>query len=986
MGILRVITLYLLVSSLVNGQVYYNHPEIDWETFETDNFQIHFYEGSEGTAREGAFVAEKIYPFVTQLYEYEPAEKTDIVFLDTDDISNGAAYYYDNKILIWASPMDFELRGSHRWLQNVITHEFTHIVSMQKSMKAGLRFPGAYMQWIGYEDEKRKDVLYGYPNTMVSYAIPGTSVPPWLAEGTAQYMYEGADWDNWDTHRDMILRDRVINNKLLTLTEMNTFGKSGIGNESTYNAGYKFCRFIALSYGADKLKDIVSTLSSPLQFSVNNAIKKSIGISGNELYGLYKKSLEKGYGLLTQTMRSTEVRGRIIAGKGTANLHPVWSPNGKHIAYLSNEENDFFGQTDLFVYDLETNNAENIQSGVVSAPTWNSNGAILYYAKKAKYPNKKGSKYFDLYEFDLNKKQETRLTIDARGFSPYFVPSDSTLIYLATQDGGQNIYRINLKSRQTQRLTNFEDRRMLSSLTYDEEKNRILFDVTRNHFRDVAYLSLADSTLGLVFANREWDERDINISAGQLIYSDDRSGVFNLYVIDEKTMTGGYITNVMGGAFMPAVNTSGQVAYSLYDDGSYKIAILDSTAFVDQKTVGYDPSYWQRNSGLTEPIIEQVHLPAKPYEDGFTTMFVSPKIMSDYETIKLGWYFFSNEILDRLSLFGGASMNAAKDLDLFFIFEFRRLYPTLFAEVFYLTRNIQEKNRYSVYPLDDRLRFRLVQFDGGLRFPLFGLGTLELFSSWQQYRAFIKEKVEGIKGLEAGLAYDYYKGLISGVRLSLNGVKRLVDSNINPSKGFKLDVDITYEKNNFIEGLDLSDAGTLVPNWANNDLWRIQQSSSLFFSIPNTTRMTISLESIAGTISNVEADSFFHFFGGGLNGLKGYPFYSIEGKSFAIATGTVRVPIFREKHIPIGWFILQNSTLGIIGQTGDAWTRKIDEPNWLRSVGIQWRINGFSFYNFPTAIGLELHQGLDRFQRQINNKSVTYGKEQRFYLTILFGF
>ena len=70
MRILRVITLYLLVSGLVNGQVYYNHPEIDWETFETDNFQIHFYEGSEGTAREGAFVAEKIYPFVLMYVQY----------------------------------------------------------------------------------------------------------------------------------------------------------------------------------------------------------------------------------------------------------------------------------------------------------------------------------------------------------------------------------------------------------------------------------------------------------------------------------------------------------------------------------------------------------------------------------------------------------------------------------------------------------------------------------------------------------------------------------------------------------------------------------------------------------------------------------------------------------------------------------------------------------------------------------------------------
>ena len=32
------------------------------------------------------------------MYQYTPIDKTDIVFKDTDDISNGAAYFYDNKI------------------------------------------------------------------------------------------------------------------------------------------------------------------------------------------------------------------------------------------------------------------------------------------------------------------------------------------------------------------------------------------------------------------------------------------------------------------------------------------------------------------------------------------------------------------------------------------------------------------------------------------------------------------------------------------------------------------------------------------------------------------------------------------------------------------------------------------------------------------------------------------------------------------------
>ena len=62
-------------------------------------------------------------------------------------------------------------------------------------MKMGTRIPGLYFQYMNYEIEKRPDVLYGYPNRIISYPIPGTSVPPWLAEGTAQYMYDSADWD-----------------------------------------------------------------------------------------------------------------------------------------------------------------------------------------------------------------------------------------------------------------------------------------------------------------------------------------------------------------------------------------------------------------------------------------------------------------------------------------------------------------------------------------------------------------------------------------------------------------------------------------------------------------------------------------------------------------------------------------------------------------------------------------------------------------------
>ena len=133
-----------------------------------------------------------------------------------------------------------------------------------------------------------------------------------------------------------------------------------------------------------------------------------------------------------------------------------------------------------------------------------------------------------------------------------------------------------------------------------------MFDMTRNHFRDIAYLSLKDSAIGYLFENKEWDERDVDISSGKIIYSDDRSGVFNLYMIDEETMEGGYITNVMGGAFMPDINQFGQVVYSHYENGSYKIAVIDSVGYFDQLQVGYNSDYWQRNVNLTAPMNDQI--------------------------------------------------------------------------------------------------------------------------------------------------------------------------------------------------------------------------------------------------------------------------------------------------------------------------------------------------------------------------------------------
>lgn len=972
--------LVLIFQPILLSQVIYNHAEIEWRSFETDHFVINFYDATERTAREGAAVAEIIYPLVTALYNYEPPSKTHLIFLDTDDFSNGAAYYYDNKIEIWTSPLDFDLRGSHRWVQDVVTHEFTHIVSLQKAMKFGQNIPGGYIQWIGYEKEKREDVLYGYPSTLISYPVPGTLIPPWLAEGTAQYMFAGATYDFWDSHRDMILRDRVLHENLLSFTEMNTFGKSGIGNESTYNAGFALVKFIAKRYGVDSLREIVIELSNPLQYSIDRAMKRVLGKSGKEVYHEFKLSLEKHYQEEMKTVLVAEHKGRIIEGDGTTNLHPVWSPNGQKFAFLSNKKNDFFSQTDLFIYDFKTKSSIQIAEGVFSAPAWSRDGSVIYYTKKSK-PDRYGSKWYDLYRYSFIDKKEERLTKGARAFSP-IVMNDSLIAYLAVKDGTHNVFRVNLNSLKSEKITDFDNGRQLFGLAFDPKQNWLIFDYVENHFRNTASLNLSDTLFTDLIATAEWDERDVTpLTDGGFIYASDKSGVFNLYMVEGGSGQQGYITNVTGGAFMPDVGPNGQILFSLYEDGGYKIAILDSIELIPEEMVGYSATHFAMFTELPSPVTDQIQIEAETAKDNFGPMFILPKLMRDYGTWKPGFYFYSSEILNRLDIFGGASINSLRDVDLFLIFEFRRFYPTLFTEIYYLTRNVFENEQWrDTYDLNYDINFRLFQWDAGFRFPIQGSHELKLYGSFQQFHEGIKERVEGQLGK---LGFDYYVGKHLGIAWQSDIHQPSVDYGINPGNGIQGNLEARYEQNDFIDGFQINeDYSTLETKFIFYDFWRVSGDISAHVTLPWTSHWTSTAEIQFGWMSSTRVDSFFNFFAGGLPGLRGYPFYSIEGNREVIGALSLRIPIFREQHVPIGPFIFQNLLIGAIVQTGDAWEGKSDKFDLKRSVGVQLRLGGFSFYNYPTGIGVELHKGLDKFSAGGND----YGKEVRAYFTLLFGF
>jgi len=134
-------------------------PEYEWFTIETEHVFVHFHAEAERTAKVVAKIGEEVWNPITSLYKYEP-DKVHYVIKDVDDYSNGATFFFDNKIEIWASALEFDLRGTHNWLRNVISHEFTHMVQIQGAMKLGRSVPAVYLQLLNHEDARRPDILF----------------------------------------------------------------------------------------------------------------------------------------------------------------------------------------------------------------------------------------------------------------------------------------------------------------------------------------------------------------------------------------------------------------------------------------------------------------------------------------------------------------------------------------------------------------------------------------------------------------------------------------------------------------------------------------------------------------------------------------------------------------------------------------------------------------------------------------------------------
>ncbi|MDZ7373794.1 MAG: hypothetical protein ONB23_07460 [candidate division KSB1 bacterium] len=985
---LGLVTVLTAVTSKVTAQWEgYNHPELRWFTLSTPHFEVHFHEGTERTAREVARIAEAVYEPITDLYGYRPEGKVHFIIRDHDDNSNGAAYYYDQKIEIWAPALDFELRGTHQWLPNVVTHEFSHLVSLGAARKLPRRVPGLYVQWIGYEKERRPDVIYGYPNRIVSYPLPGTTVPMWFAEGMAQYQRGGLGHDYWDTHRDMLLRTAVLADSLQSLAQMSVFGKDGLGNERVYNQGYALTLYVAKTYGEPSLSRLARALGSPTVLGFDMACRKVLGKSQSQLYDEWREYLRATYKAACHTLLDQLVEGEPLYTEGIANLFPRFSPDGRKLIFLSSSTSGLFSATSLSLLDMETRERKTLVAGVTSPASWTPDGRHIVYAKLHR-ANRHGSHFFDLFALDLQTGRSRRLTYGLRAYAPAVSPDGKWVACVTQRDGTQNLTLISIDGRESRQLTSFHSGETLYTPVWSPDGERVVVSFGREHGRGLLAVTVPAGQLDTLLT-LPGDVRDPCFSPdGRYLYfSWDGSGIFNVYRVQIPSGPPEPVTNVLGGAFMPTVGKQGNLVYATFRADGYKLALLREIRSLPSSALAYG---LRGNWLAPETPVSSVGsdsagamADSAPYTSRYGPLFFLPRLMVDYGMPKLGGYLYSSEVLDRVSILAGGAVNRAGDFDLFGIFEYRRLAPTFFVELYALSRHLDEKIEVlEGYPkVRTRIRFNLLEADIGIRQRVGDQLLSSLTLRHSRYTSHVGDFFFQ-KQLWVSPKNTYYVGTEAFLDVQLDQVARSPEMSIAPRGGRRVDLRLGYHRNNFFKDFSTDNPyGTLQEVYEPYRYFSTELDWREYVPIPGTSH-SVSLRVRGGWIDR-PVHSFFNFFAGGLPGLKGYPYYAIEGRKLVHFGLSYRLPLARNLAWCLGPTQVQKVYLAAFAESGTAFDE--DRVPWSRlrsDAGLQLRLHTYSFHSYPVEVFFDAAYGLDRFQ----HAGQWYGKQWRFYFGMSFDF
>ena len=405
------------------------YDDFDFQILRTQHFDVYFYPEERKAVSDAARMAERWYErhsrtFLRQFQERKPLifYANDADFQQTNVIGGQIGQGTGGVTEALKERVVMPLTGIYAETNHVLGHELVHSFQYDIAL-----------------------------NRQDSVRFQLQRLPLWLVEGMAEYLSVG----RVDAHTAMWLRDAALRDDLPTIEQLTTDR-----SYFPYRYGQAYMAYIGGKYGDAAVANLykLSGTAGP-----DSAISYTLGITPDSLSEEWKQAVKDSYLPLIEDRTSAEEAGEPLLTEetvgGRIHIAPALSPNGKYVAYLS--EQDIFS-IDLFVADAETGEVVADLQGPAASPhfdalrfissagTWSPDGQRLAFVTFVEGDN-------EIAIWNVNSGDiERRLSVeDVTAITNLAWSPDGQTIAFTGLDGGiSDLYLFDLDQNTVRQLTN----------------------------------------------------------------------------------------------------------------------------------------------------------------------------------------------------------------------------------------------------------------------------------------------------------------------------------------------------------------------------------------------------------------------------------------------------------------------------------------------------------------------------------------------------
>lgn len=554
---------------------YFGRNKVQYETFQfkvlkTKSFDIHFYNSERKAVDDAAKMLERWHNRFKLIFD-QPLPKNQPILIYTDKADflqtnavnellsqeiGGVTEGFMNRVVV-------PLTGIYSENDHVLGHELVHVFH------------------------------YNIMKNSFSGVSGGDQIPLWFIEGMSEYLSIGT----LSPLTSMWMRDAVLSGNLPSI-EL-------IGKDMSYfpyRFGHAIWAYITGRFG-DKI--ICPLFEAVLESGWQQGFTTVLGVTIDSLSLQWHTELKESYAELIND--STEsYTGKNLFESSDITLSPTLSPDGSLIA--------FFSSKDLFSIDLfiaETKNGKilsklaNTQTDehfeslrfINSAGCWSPDGQ-----KIAVTVFKDGNNAITISDVKSGKIRQT-LKFDSIGeiYQVAWSPDGQKILISGTSNAICDLFIYDFSNNKMKRLTN--DRFAELQPSWAPDGQSFLFVTDRDNLTNFDSLVFSNPKIGIYDMNSDsitiisiadWAKHtdpQFSPDGSEIFFISDPDGICNIYSYSLQSLRFFKITNTVTGIsglteLSPALSIAsknGKFAFSIFENSSYKINIMEPQSIVRQE-------------------------------------------------------------------------------------------------------------------------------------------------------------------------------------------------------------------------------------------------------------------------------------------------------------------------------------------------------------------------------------------------------------------